>query len=408
MRIQRTIAPSASPFSIRDIINALAAAALPDRYLGSLERGIIDFFGVKYAYPVSSGKAALYIILKALSALSPERRKVVIPAYTCFSVPSAVNKAGLDITLCDSDPATLDFDYSRLDSLIDDKTLCVVPNHLFGAPSDMTAVKKACEGKGVFIVEDAAQAMGCSYNGKLLGTIGDAGFFSFGRGKNVTCGSGGLIITNSPGIAMKIISGLEGVDPQGPLETMIDFTKALLTGLLIRPDLYWLPSGLPFLELGQTFFHANFPVKRLSGMKAGLLLNWAKRLEAQNRARARAAEFYKNMLALPGDAGLPYLRFPVLCRTETDRESLFSGSKRLGLGLSKMYPTPVNEINEIKDRFKGKYYPGASLISKRLIALPTHGLVTDKDFEKICALYQGISAESAQARTGDNETYNYN
>ena len=76
-----------------------------------------------------------------------------------------------------------------------DETLCVLAIHLFGIPANLDRIKKLCRKKDIFIVEDAAQAMGGEYKGGMLGTIGDVGFYSLGRGKNITCGSGGIIVT---------------------------------------------------------------------------------------------------------------------------------------------------------------------------------------------------------------------
>ena len=200
MKIGRTIPPAANPLGLKDFKGAVSGLFFPKRRLGRFEDGLKRHFGVNYVFPVSSGKAALTLILRALKAISKEKKEVVIPAYTCFSVPSAIVKAGLEPTPCDIDPRTFDFDYGLLKKTVNEKTLCVIPNHIFGIPSDMDAVKKICGNKGVYIVEDAAQAKGGRFKGRKLGTIGDAGFFSFGRGKNITCGSGGVIITNSKAI----------------------------------------------------------------------------------------------------------------------------------------------------------------------------------------------------------------
>ncbi|HZW36455.1 MAG TPA: DegT/DnrJ/EryC1/StrS family aminotransferase, partial [Candidatus Deferrimicrobiaceae bacterium] len=158
MRPGRTIPPAAAPVPIRDLFRGVSGL-FRGGYLDPLEDEIKGYFGSRFVFLVSSGKGALVLILRALSSLR-NRRKVVIPAYTCYSVPSAIVKAGLDIALCDVDPDTLDFDYGRLEAIVDEKTLCVVPTHLFGIPSDIDRVRRTCEGKGIFIVEDAAQAMG--------------------------------------------------------------------------------------------------------------------------------------------------------------------------------------------------------------------------------------------------------
>src|SRR6185503_1194776 len=96
--------------------------------------------------------------------------------------------------------STFDFDERQLQLTLGPATLCVIAHHLFGIPSDVGRLLEICRVRGVFVVEDAAQAMGVEHNQRKLGTLGDVGIFSFGRGKNVTCGSGGVVVTSSSAI----------------------------------------------------------------------------------------------------------------------------------------------------------------------------------------------------------------
>ncbi len=94
--------PTAPPIKFSDLFYGVAGAFVGGkRFLRQIEGELREYFGVKHVFLLSSGKAALYLILRALHSLSPERNKVLIPAYTCFSVPSAIVKAGLGISLCD-------------------------------------------------------------------------------------------------------------------------------------------------------------------------------------------------------------------------------------------------------------------------------------------------------------------
>ena len=160
MKIRRIIPPAAAPVDLKALFYGVAGFFNEEEYLKRLEREVRDYFNVKHVFLVSSGKAALTVILNALKSLSPERDEVLIPAYTCFSVPSAIKKAGLKVALCDIDTKTFDFQQGLLKKAINKKTLCVMPNHLFGIPSDVKGIIDVCKGKGIFVLEDAAQAMG--------------------------------------------------------------------------------------------------------------------------------------------------------------------------------------------------------------------------------------------------------
>jgi perosamine synthetase len=354
---------------------------------GKLESTIREYFGSEFVFPVSSGKAALVLILEGLSSLRP-RRKVLIPAYTCYSVPSAIVKSGLEITLCDVDPDTLDFDYLQLERLADDKTLCIVSTHLFGIPSDVDRTRRICEEKGIFLVEDAAQAMGVENAGRKLGTIGDVGFFSLGRGKNITCGSGGIIITRSEEIAGALrepYNRLKVESLQNSAKTLLEFS---LMEVFMNPNLYWLPNGLPFLKIGETHFDTNFPMSRLNRVKFGLLDNWKQKLHSLNNIRIGASEEYKNALNLNRGIGIysrkiPYLRFPVYLKNEEVKREICNEYRHMGI--SPMYPGSINTINEIKEVVSSFFCPSSAMIASKLVTLPTHGFIDGNLGKKICS-----------------------
>ena len=159
MRLQRTIPPAAAPIYWRDLCHGLIEIFSREGFAQTFIGEVKAYFGVKHVFTVSSGKAALTLILRALKSLSP-KTEVIIPAYTCFSVPSAIVKAGLKVKLCDIDLATLDFDYKLLEEAVTESTLCVIPSHLFGIPSDMDRIELLCHCRGAYVVEDVAQAMG--------------------------------------------------------------------------------------------------------------------------------------------------------------------------------------------------------------------------------------------------------
>jgi perosamine synthetase len=389
MKIQRTIPPAAAPMELTDFWYGLRGFLSGDKAIRRLEEEIKEYFGVEHVFLVSSGKAALTLILLALKSLST-RTEVVIPAYTCFSVPSAVVRAGLKLTLCDIDAKTFGFDRRQLKETLNGETLCVVPDHLFGIPEAMHDITGLATERGIYVVEDAAQAMQGSYNGQRLGTIGDVGFFSLGRGKNITCGSGGIIVTNSDPIAEAISSRYTKLHMPGSVETAREFLRVLLMSIFIRPWLYWFPAGLRFLRLGETVFHAEFPVKKFSGMKAGLLWDWKRRLEHSRRARIMSGISYGARLTgeQASEAEVPYLRFPVLAGNREMRDRVYSLSQSRGLGISLMYPASINRIPEISPGFNGQHFPAAEKVAETLLTLPTHHFVSEQDQQAISELLQ--------------------
>jgi len=370
----------------------------PDDSIRALEESVRQYFGTRHVFLVSSGKAALTMTLVGLKAAST-RREVVIPAYTCFSMPAAVISAGLRPILCDINPSTFDFDHEQLAATLNENTLCVVAHHLFGITSDIERVRAMCHARGIVVIEDAAQAMGVESAGRKLGTLGDVGVFSLGRGKNITCGSGGIVITGSDRIADAL--GAQWPSLASPLtaESLKDFAMLVVMAIFIRPRLYWIPNALPFLKLGQTIFPKTVAVKRLSGMQAGLLHDWQRRLSQSNQRRSEtAASVSRQMsLSLPQGPSHPYLRLPIFAATPQGRERIHSFAQRRGLGVSVAYPTPINEIPEIRHMFDGRRFPCARRVSEHILTIPTHQWMSEKDKRAIAACVEPSAAVARPA-----------
>jgi dTDP-4-amino-4,6-dideoxygalactose transaminase len=252
-----------------------------------------------------------------------------------------------------------------------------------------------CARHGAFLVEDAAQALGIdAAGGGRLGTLGDAGIFSFGRGKHLTCGAGGMVMTNSRTIAAAIGRRHATIGAAPRMAQVKEFLKALLMMIFIRPSLYWIPAGLPGLGLGRTIYPARIAIHRLSGFQAGLLRGWRRRLARSNDARASAVSYFTRVLSLSpgGGPACPYLRLPLVAPDAQVRQRVVALSQKRGLGVSAGYPTPINEIPEIAAAFGGQRFPSARRLSERLLALPTHHWLSERDKRAIADLCRDVAA----------------
>jgi len=184
------------------------------------------WFGVKYAFGVSSGRAALYMILKVLREKS-EKSEVIIPAYICPTIPLAIARAGLKVRVCDISKDTFDFDHDQLINMINNNTLCILVAHLAGFPCDLDKLCELTANKDTLIIEDCAQAMGAEYKGKKIGQFGSFGFFSLGRGKGLTTYKGGLITTNNEDYAEAIKSKLSDLGAYGNYANILNIFEIL-------------------------------------------------------------------------------------------------------------------------------------------------------------------------------------
>jgi len=158
-----------------------------------LETAISNYFGCTHAQLVSSGTAALTTAMSALGIGYGD--EVILPSFTFVASFEAVLSVGAIPVMVDVDD-TLTLDPEAVRKAITPKTKCVMPVHMCGSMADMEALQSICSEHKLLLLEDACQSIGASYKGKMLGTIGDAGTFSFDFVKTITCAEGGAVMTN--------------------------------------------------------------------------------------------------------------------------------------------------------------------------------------------------------------------
>ena len=165
-----------------------------------LEQKITETFGCKYAQLLSSGTAALTTAMAALGIGFGD--EVIMPAFTFVASFEAVISVGAIPVLVDIDES-LTLDPVAVKAAITSKTKCVMPVHMCGSMADIDTLKNICKENNLILLEDACQSIGATYKGKHVGTIGDAGTFSFDFVKTITCGEGGVVMTNKEEVYTK-------------------------------------------------------------------------------------------------------------------------------------------------------------------------------------------------------------
>jgi 8-amino-3,8-dideoxy-alpha-D-manno-octulosonate transaminase len=165
-----------------------------------LEAAICQVFGSEYAQLTSSGTGALTTAMAALGIGAGD--EVIMPAFTFVASFEAILIAGAIPILVDIDES-LTLSPEAVKAAITPKTKCIMPVHMCGSMADMDALKAICKEHNLILLEDACQSIGGTYKGKLLGTIGDAGTFSFDFVKTITCGEGGVVMTNNKDVYIK-------------------------------------------------------------------------------------------------------------------------------------------------------------------------------------------------------------
>ncbi len=157
--------------------------------------------GAKYANAYCNGTLSLFAALKLLGI--KEGHEVIVPNLTFIASPNSVVFAGAKPKLVDVDKKTFNLDPTRIKENITDKTKAIMPVHLFGTSANMDAITKIAKEHNLFVIEDAAQAVGVRWKGRHVGTFGDIGSFSFYGNKTITTGEGGMLVTNDKALALE-------------------------------------------------------------------------------------------------------------------------------------------------------------------------------------------------------------
>tara|TARA_E500000331_G_scaffold250374_1_gene240839 strand:+ start:1807 stop:2901 length:1095 start_codon:yes stop_codon:yes gene_type:complete len=165
------------------------------------EQNLCKFLNVKYCVSVGNGTDALMV---ALAALDLEKKEVIVPSFSFFATSEAVVQVGLEPIFVDINRKDCNIDVNKIEEKINENTGAILPVHLFGNPAEMKKIKELAEKYDLKIVEDVAQSFGTNYCGEKLGTLGDAGCFSFFPTKTLGAyGDGGAIVTNDENIYRK-------------------------------------------------------------------------------------------------------------------------------------------------------------------------------------------------------------
>jgi perosamine synthetase len=196
----------AQPFVGEEEVAAVREVLLSGKYVSGekvaeFEKVFAEFIGTKFAVAVNSGTAALHLILAALG-IGPGD-EVIVPPLTFFSSVSCILHQNAIPVFADIDPKTYCLDPRDVERKITDRTKAIIVVHLFGQAAAMDALIEIAETRGIPVIEDCAQAHGTRYKGNVVGSLGTAGAFSFFATKHMTTGEGGLITTNTPGLAEK-------------------------------------------------------------------------------------------------------------------------------------------------------------------------------------------------------------
>lgn len=343
---------------IQEVIDS--AAFIKGAAVSRFEQNLASYTGAKHVIPVGNGTDALQIALMALG-LKPGD-EVITPTFTFIATAEVVALLGLKPVLVDVDWDTMNISLEAVRRAITDKTKAIVPVHLFGQCADMEGLLELAKEKGLYIVEDACQAIGSKYQfsdgvTKQAGTMGDIGCTSFFPSKNLGCyGDGGAIFTNDDALAGKM--------------------RAIANhGMVVR------------------YYHEMVGVNsRLDSIQAAILDVKLQYLDEYIAARQKAAAYYDKAFE-----GKDWLLTPVCSNRSThvyhqytlrlkgvDRDALRGALAEKGIPAMVYYPVPLHLQEAYKDaRYGEGAFPVAERLAECVLSLPMHTELDEEQLEYI-------------------------
>jgi dTDP-4-amino-4,6-dideoxygalactose transaminase len=348
-----------------------------------------------------SGTAALLVALRTLSQQAPQRRMVVVPAYTCPLVAIAVHSLGLELRLCDTRPGHFEMDPQALAPICGSDTLAIVPAHLGGLVADLDGVLDVAKDCGARVIEDAAQAMGARDREQSVGLRGDIGFFSLAAGKGLSIYEGGLLMARDPELRAALARTHAAMVPRRRGWELRRSLELLGLALLYRPAGLGLAYGGPLrraLRRGDAVaavgdaFPPTIPLHRVGCWRQGVGTRAAARLPAfLQQLRAQAAQRLAELQRIPSvrvlepapgtEGSWPFfmLQMSEAARCEAALAELWPA----GLGVSRLFVHALPDYAYLADRVPQTPMPNARDFAARTLTVSNSPWLDAAAFERI-------------------------
>jgi len=313
------------------------------------EEMMAEYIGVHHAVAVSNGTVGLHLALLALDVTNGF--EVITTPFTFIATANAITYTGARPVFVDIDPITFNIDTNKIVSAITDLTRAIMPVHIFGLPCDMNSILKIS--KDIHIIEDACEAIGATYDGRKVGSIGDIGVFGFYPNKQIVAGEGGMIVTDSEKLANRCrFLRIHGRDPSS--------------------------------------IHPVYPVVgynyKLSDIHAALGCSNLRRIGSILAARRSLAELYNDRLSLRFHTlslDRSWFSYVILLPSPNVEEVVMKLAEK-GIESANYFPAIHLQECYRKYGYMEGDFPITENISRRALALPFHVFLTEDDINYVC------------------------
>lgn len=374
---------------VRAVLDSGRLSAGP--VMGEFEQRFAELHDRRYASMCNSGTGALQLALQALKERYgwPDGTQVIVPAVTFVATVNVVLFNRLRPVLVDVDPVTYNIDPARVEAAVTERTVAIIPVHLFGQPADMTAIMSIAARHSLRVIEDSAEAAFVRHGGRPVGSFGDFGCFSTYMAHLVTTGVGGLAITDDLENATRFRSLMN--HGRNPRYLRIDDDQGLADEDLLEV----VRSRYDFVSLGQSF--------RATEMEAALGIGQLERHEEMLSARQSVAGALTAALARP-ELQLPtvaegnehaFMIYPIVCHREGLRDRLVTELERAGVETRFLLPVLGQRCYQGILEFPRGTFPVAEMLGERGFYIGCHPSMTGDDVAHIASVVDRVVGSSA-------------
>lgn len=397
-RIPR-FSPSFSPAELLTVAHSLTRRGDEHAAIRRFEQEFAVLIGVRHAVMVPSARLGCLLLLRGLG-LEPGD-EVILPGLTYWAIPSIALAAGFRVVPADIGPATHVLDPEAFEAAITPRTKAVIPTHLFGTPCDMPRILKIARAHGIKVIEDTAQATGARVAGRMVGSFGDAAYYTFGLTKNMTTLSGAMVSTDDDALAAGLRREMSLSTPR-PLgkalkEVAVGTAMMVATHRWIYP-LAVHPAVVLGNKLGKDPIHERFGEAELRyehapeasqflaprAVQAEVGLRQLAKLERLNSARAANGRFLDEHLAHVPGLGVPsypqgaepiYMSFVV---HHARRDALATALRGRGVDTTVGYMSDITQ-SPLFPELSSSDCPATRRACAELLHLPVHPRLTRRD-----------------------------
>ena len=364
-------------------IDVLSSAAyIMGKNVTEFEKEFAGYIGTKHAISVGNGTDALVIALKALGI--GEGDEVITSTFTYFASAECISAVGATPVFVDVEKDTFNIDPDKIEEKITERTKAIIPVHIFGQSADMDKINIIAKKHNLKVIEDACQAVGAKYKGKMIGTLSDVACFSFFPTKNLSCaGDGGMIVTSDDSIAT-IATALRthgsGETGQKAYNLLNNITEEVVTSKS-GDDTVYNPLKYYNYLIGYN--------SRLDAIQAAILRVKLPHLDKWNSRRREIAKIYDEEL-IDSNVITPIVReendtvYHQYVLQSDNREEMLAKLKEKGIATGVYYPVPLHLQKVYTDLgYKEGDMPVAEYLSHRTFAIPVYPELSEEQIQYI-------------------------